>query len=106
MNRYTHPLLTNWLPATVICLLLASSFHLDGPADYEAEQAEAVSLMDAQRTEAAAQRRAQAAQALCGPNAGVIEQSDGSIRCTLKNGRKPNTVHSNSTVLASTQVQP
>ena len=110
MTRTTHPLLTNWLPATVIALLLASSFHLDGPADYEAEQAQAVSLMDAQRTEAAAQRHAQAVQALCGPNAGVIEQADGSVRCTLKNGRKANTVRSDSTVLVSTnataKVQP
>ena len=105
MNCTTHPLLTNWLPATVIALLLASSFHLDGPADYEAEQAQAVSLMDAQRTEAAAQRHAQAVQALCGPNAGVIEQADGSVRCTLKNGRKANTVRSDSTVLASTNVK-
>ena len=40
----TRPLLTNWLPATIIALLLASSYRLDGPADWQAEQAQLASL--------------------------------------------------------------
>lgn len=101
-----RPLLTNWLPATIIALLMATSYHLDGPADYQAEQAQAVSLQDAQHAEREAERYALAAAQMCGPNAGVIEQADGTMRCTLKNGRRVNTVRSDSTVVAANGVKP
>ena len=57
-----------------------------GPAidDHSGDAAAA----DAIQTAQARERYIVAAQKLCGINAGVIEQADGSMRCALHTGRK------------------
>ena len=63
--------------------------YIDGPSDHSAEQAQAQSLADAQRTEATAERFAKAAAELCGSNnAAVLHLGDGSIQCLTKRGHK------------------
>ena len=79
---------TNWLLALAVVALYALVQNLDGPPDWQAEQAQALSLADAQATEAASQRFATAAQQLCGPNA-AWEQIDAStVQCMTHKGRK------------------
>ena len=55
----THRLI-NWLLALLICMIMATSYMLDGPSDIEAEQAHAMSLKDAQKSESAERRIAKA----------------------------------------------
>jgi hypothetical protein len=54
----TNPL--NWLAALAIALLLGLSYHLDGPSDMAAEQAQADWLAEAQRIAADELREAKA----------------------------------------------
>ena len=81
----TRPLLTNWLPATIIALLLASSYRLDGPADWQAEQAQLASLQGAIKNEAARARFAKAAAQVCG-NADFVELDATTIECIPRKG--------------------
>ena len=55
----------NWLLALAIAAILSISYLLDGPTDHRAERAQAQSLSDAQRADAAALRRDLAAAKLC-----------------------------------------
>ena len=80
--------LLNWLMALAIVLIYAAMQYLDGPTDHSAEHAQALALLDAQRTEAADQRFARAAAALCGPNAAAQDLGDGTVQCMTHKGRK------------------
>lgn len=82
----TRPLLTNWLPATIIALLLASSYRLDGPADWQAEQAQLASLQGATKNEAARARYLLAASQMCG-NADFVEVDATTIQCIPRHGK-------------------
>lgn len=79
----------NWLLALTVVGIYAAMSYIDGPSDHSAEQAQAQSLADAQRTEAAAERFAKAAATLCGSeNATARHLEDGSIQCLTKRGHK------------------
>jgi hypothetical protein len=84
MNKAT----LNWLLAAALALLLSAAHLLDGPDDRSAEHAQALSLQDAIKKEAANARMARAAAEICGINAGWVQQSDSSISCRLHNGKR------------------
>lgn len=73
----------------MLALVLGGSCLLDGPSidDHSMERAQADSLSDALKTEAARIKRTQTISAWCGANAGWIELGGGPARCTLKNGK-------------------
>jgi hypothetical protein len=79
----------NWTLAALIAAVLSTSHLLDGPliTDHSTEQAQAMSLQDAIKAEAAAARFDKASTAICGPNAGWRLLDDGAIQCTTKKGR-------------------
>ena len=79
---------TNWLLALAVVALYALVQNLDGPQDWQAEQAQAVSLADLAKEDAAEQRFASAAQSLCGPNAAWQRLDDATVQCLTKKGRK------------------
>jgi len=68
---------------TIVCVLLLAYV---GPSidDHSADNASA----DAIQSAAARDRYLTAAAKMCGINAAVVEQADGSMRCALHNGRK------------------
>lgn len=78
----------NWALAALIAAIMASSYMLDGPSDHSAEHAQALALKDAQKQEAAEQRFAKAAAALCGPNAAAKDLGDGTVQCYTHKGRE------------------
>lgn len=82
--------------ALLLAAALSTSHLLDGHifeiTDHHNEHAQAAALQDALKAEAAAQRFAQAAAALCGPNAGYLETADGSLACTTKKGKRTGVV--------------
>lgn len=81
--------LANWMLALSIVGIYVAMAFIDGPTDHSAEHAQAQSLADAQRTEAAAERFAKAAATLCGSeNATARHLEDGSIQCLTKRGHK------------------
>jgi len=81
--------LANWLIALSIVGIYAAMSYIDGPTDHHAEHAQAKSLADAQKQEAAAERFAKAGAALCGnENATVRDLGDGSIQCLNKRGQR------------------
>ena len=80
--------ITNWLLAIAIVLIYALMQTLDGPSDHSAEHAQALALLDAQRTEAAELRFAHAAAAVCGPNAAAQDLGNGMVQCMTHKGRK------------------
>jgi len=65
-----------------------------GPAldDHSGEWQQAEDLQDAINAAIAEQRFAQAAQALCGPQAAWAQLQDGSVQCSTKRGRPTITV--------------
>lgn len=78
----------NWTLAAIIAAVLSTSHLLDlHITDHSAEQAQAMSLQDAIKAEAAAARFDKAAAAICGPNAGWRLLDDGAMQCTTKKGR-------------------
>lgn len=82
----THRII-NWSLAALVAMVLSSAWLLDAPLERNTEQGAGLALLDALHREAAQARFDKAAAQICGPNAGWIEQSDGAIRCTLKNGK-------------------
>jgi len=79
----------NWLIALSVVGIYALMAYVDGPTDHSAEQAQAKSMADAIRAEAAAERFARASAALCGgENAVARDLGDGSIQCLTKRGAK------------------
>lgn len=78
----------NWLLACLIAAIMASSYMLDSPSDTDAAQAHAMSLTDAQKADAAAERFAKAAAAVCGINAAAQDLGDGTVQCMTHKGRK------------------
>ena len=86
---------TNWAAALVMSLLLGSlGIYLDEGLNNAMgqEMAIATDLQDAQNQAMARERFELAASKACGPQAGWREQADGSIRCTLHNGKSTKTV--------------
>ncbi len=78
----------NLLLALVLALILATSFHLDGPTDHSAERAQADSLDDALKTEAARVKQAKRIAKVCGINAAFVELGDGQVQCMTHRGHK------------------
>ena len=91
----TYHRLTNIALAALIALVLASSYLLDGPAAWQTAQAMAndaqAAQQQAQREDKATRSRTrfeQAAQDLCGPQAGWQDVGNGVVQCLTKHGRK------------------
>lgn len=85
----THHRAFNIALAALIAAVLSTSYLLDGPTDHSAEHAQARDLSDAVKADAAAERFAKAAAALCGSeNATARHLEDGSIQCLTKRGHK------------------
>ena len=83
----THRLI-NWLLALAIIVTYVAMQYIDGPADHSAEQAQAASLADAIKSEAADARFARAAASLCGANAAAQDLGNGVVQCRTHQGRK------------------
>lgn len=91
----TYHRLINIALAALIALVLASSYLLDGPSVWATAQAMADDAKAAQH-QAAEQDKAtrsrtrfeQAAQDMCGPNAGWQDVGNGVVQCLTKHGRK------------------
>lgn len=77
----------NWTIAGLIALLLSCSYLLDGPDDNHAEHAQALSLQDAIKSEAADARFARAAADICGENAGFSRIDASTIQCYTHKGK-------------------
>jgi len=88
----------NWTIAGLIALILSTAHLLDGPDDHSAEHAQALSINDAIKSEAADARMARAAAEICGINAGWVQQSDSSISCRLHHGERTRDVVQGSAV--------
>ena len=91
----TYHRLINIALAALIALVLASSYLLDGPSVWATAQAMAddakAAQQQAQREDKATRSRTrfeQAAQDLCGPNAGWQDVGNGVVQCLTKHGRK------------------
>lgn len=86
---------TNWLLAAVMAIAMAASFHLDGPADHQADWADSDAIKALQVTEAGTARRNAAAQRVCaqarGPNSEARWTADGDLVCTTRRGTTPTT---------------
>jgi hypothetical protein len=80
--------LINWLLALAIIAVYVAMQYIDGPTDHSAEQAQAASLADAIKTEAADARFARAAAVLCGPNAAAQDLGNSQVQCRTHKGRK------------------
>lgn len=78
----------NWLLALLICMIMATSYLLDGPTEHSAANANALSLQDALASQARELRFAKAAAAVCGINAGAQDLGDGTVQCYTHKGRK------------------
>ena len=81
--------------ATVMALALGASHLLPGPSPWQTAQTMAADAAEAQRqaaekhrTTTARQRFVQAAQDLCGPQAGWQDLGNGAVQCITKHGRK------------------
>lgn len=81
------PALVSWLAASLLALLLAAAWLLDGPDDHRAEWAQAHDLQAALHAEQARARFERAASAICGQNAAWMELEGGAIRCIPRHGR-------------------
>ena len=75
-----------WFAAAVLAVAIGASSQLDGPDDNEAEWDQLAALKELQASEAGAERREAAEQALCtqerGPNSAARWLADGSLACT------------------------
>ena len=81
--------------ASILALALGCAYLLDGPTPWATAQAMANDAAEAQRQAAdkhqrttARQRFEQAAQDLCGQNAGWQDIGNGVVQCITKHGRK------------------
>lgn len=81
--------------ATVMALALGASHLLPGPSPWQTAQTMAADAAEAQRQAAdkhqritARERFEQAAQDLCGQNAGWQDIGNGVVQCITKHGRK------------------
>lgn len=88
MLRPTFHRLTNWALALLIIAIYALMAHLDGPSDHQAQADQLSNLQDIAHQEAAQQRMATAAQAMCGDNAGWQLVDATTVQCTTKRGFK------------------
>lgn len=80
--------LTPWLIASLLVLgTSALGPWLDGIDDHHAEYAQADDLQAALNRARDEKRFAQAAQAMCGPQAAWEQLHDGSVQCRTKHGR-------------------
>jgi hypothetical protein len=78
---------TNWFTAALLCLLLGSAYHLDGPSDIEAMQATASSADDAAHAARQQARFERAARKACGSDNGAfVALADGAIQCFTHRG--------------------
>ena len=80
--------LTNWALALLIIAIYALMAHLDGPSDHQAQTDQLSNLQAIAHQEAAQQRMAIAAQAMCGDNAGWQLVDATTVQCTTKRGFK------------------
>ena len=72
-----------------IIAIYALMAHLDGPSDHQAQADQLSNLQDIAHQEAAQQRMATAAQAMCGDNAGwQLVDNATTVQCTTKRGFK------------------
>lgn len=78
--------ITNWLLATIICILLGATWHLDAPSDHNTEMAQAAALSDAIKSEAAQARFTRAAAQICG-NAPWAQDASGAVVCQVRKPR-------------------
>ena len=85
--------LTNWALALLIIAIYALMAQLDGPSDHQAQADQLSNLQAIAATEAAQQRMATAAQAMCGDNAGwQLVDNATTVQCTTKRGFKTHKV--------------
>lgn len=84
----TH--ITNLGLAAVMALVMAASWHLDGPDDHQADWADSQAIIDLQTAQAGSARQQKAAQALCnqarGPNSEARWTLEGHLVCSSKRG--------------------
>lgn len=80
--------LINTLLFCAIIGIYALMATLDGPSDHQAQADQLSNLQAIAKSEAAQQRLATAAQAMCGANAGWQLVDDTSVQCTTKRGHK------------------
>ena len=71
-----------------IFAIYALMAHLDGPSDHQAQADQLSNLQAIAHQEAAQQRMAIAAQAMCGDNAGWQLVDATTVQCTTKRGFK------------------
>lgn len=77
----------NWALAAALALLLSTAHLLDVPDDRSVEHAQALSLEDAIKSEAADARFARAAAEICGENAGFRRVDATTIQCYTHKGK-------------------
>lgn len=80
--------ITNWALALAIVALYAAMQTLDGPSDHQAQADQLADLQAIAKAEAAQQRMASAAQAMCGDNAGWQLVDATTVQCTTKRGHR------------------
>lgn len=79
---------TTWLTAALLCLLLGSAYHLDGPSDIEATQATASTAADAAHTAKQQARFERAAARACDATGGFAMVDNNTVQCITKHGRQ------------------
>jgi len=86
-SHYQRGHVTNWLIAALLCLVLGSSYLLDGPTDHQARTDTAQSTQDAQRHAQQQARFQRAARKMCSASQGAFELlADGAIQCLTSVG--------------------
>ena len=78
----------NWAAALLIVAIYAAMQTLDGPSDHQAQADQFADLQAIAKAEAAQQRMASAAQAMCGDNAGWQLVDATTVQCTTKRGHR------------------
>ena len=78
--------------ALLIAAILSTSHLLDGPADFLAAQADALSRQDAIKTESAERRFERAAAAMCSENGGWRRVGADGVQCITKKGKRTGAV--------------
>ena len=78
----------NWTLAVAVAAVLSTAYLLDGPSDHQAAMDAAADAKATQREQAQQARFEQAAQAMCGENAGWARLENGAVQCFTKTGRK------------------
>lgn len=79
----------NWAAALLIVAIYAGMQNIDlGPSDHQAQADQLADLQAIAKAEAAQQRMASAAQAMCGDNAGWQLVDATTVQCTTKRGHR------------------